>query len=160
MIAAAALVVSLCSLLISVYFWTRSFRPIVSVAVKTHAAGSEAILFDLVVLNSGTIPARNISIRATEKSLNSAFGSDVSAENKERWLACFNRTIILLQNGDRTSCSFGTTKANNAGFWKHDAIISTTITYEGWFPGWFWRYKDEQDIQITDSDNFTGYSWG
>src|SRR5450759_464420 len=157
MIAAAALLISFCSLLASVYFWRRSFRPIVSAAVKTHAAGNEAILYDLVVLNSGTVPARNIRIRATEKSLTAAFGRDASAENKERWLACFNQVIGLLQNNDRVSCSFGTTKAADAGFWKHDAAISITIVYEGWFGR---KYIDEQNIQIADSDSFTGYSWG
>jgi hypothetical protein len=157
MIAAAALLVSFCSLLISVYFWRRSFRPIVSAAVKTHAAGNEAILYDLVVLNSGTIPAKNIRIKATEKSLASAFGGDASAENKQRWLACFNQVIGLLQNNDRVSCSFGTTKAADAGFWKHNAAISITIIYEGWFGR---KYNEKQNIQIADSNSFTGYSWG
>jgi hypothetical protein len=45
MIAAAALV----SLGISVYFWRRSLGPIVTAAVKTHTAGSDAITYDLVV---------------------------------------------------------------------------------------------------------------
>jgi hypothetical protein len=151
------LLISFCSLLASVYFWRRSFRPIVSAAVKTHAAGNEAILYDLVVLNSGTVPARNIRIKATEKSLTSAFGRDASAENKERWLACFNQVIGLLQNNDRVSCSFGTTKVADGGFWKHNAAISITIVYEGWFGR---KYNDKQNIQIADSNSFTGYSWG
>jgi hypothetical protein len=87
----------------------------------------------------------------------SACRSDASAKNKERWLACFNQVIGLLQNNDRVSCSFGTTKATDAGFWKHNAAISITIIYEGWFGR---KYKERQDIQIADSNSFTGYSWG
>ena len=157
MIAAAALLTSFCSFLVSVYFWKRSFRPIVSAVVKTHAADEVVIQYDLVVLNSGTIPARNIRIRGEKKSLTSAFGRDASAENKTRWLACFDQTIGLLQNNDRVSCSFGSTMADDGGFWKHKAIISITLTYEDWFG---WKYTDKQDIQIIDSDSFTGYMWG
>ena len=82
MIAPFALVISLTSLLISLDIWTRSFRPIVTVAVKTHTAGNVLISYVLVVLNSGTIPAKNIRIRAAENSLASAFGGDATAENK------------------------------------------------------------------------------
>jgi hypothetical protein len=83
-ISSAALAISFCSLLISFYFWTRSFRSIVTAAVKTHAAGNEAILYDLVILNSGTIPARNMRIHAAELSLAAAFGGDATPENKRK----------------------------------------------------------------------------
>jgi len=157
MIAGIALAISLCSLLISFGVWRRSFRPIVTVTVKTHAAGNGAILYDLVLLNSGAIPAKNILVTAEAGSLASALGADATAENKARWLACFGRVLHILHNNDRTSCSFGTTQANNGGFWKHDATIQVSITYEGWFG---WKYRDQQNVRIADSDSFTGYSWG
>jgi hypothetical protein len=50
MIAGAALAVSICSLIISVYFWSRSFRPIVSSAVKMHTAVNVMIAYDLTRL--------------------------------------------------------------------------------------------------------------
>ena len=153
MLAAAALAVSLSSLLLSVYVWRRSFRPIVTAAVKTHEAGNVLIAYDLVLLNSGTIPARNIRIEAMEHSLASTFGRDASAENKQSWLACFNQVIAILHNDDRVSCSFGTTKADDAGFWKCNATIPVVITYEGWFGRTF---KEKQNIQICDSNSFTG----
>jgi len=55
--------------------------------VKTHLGGSATVAYDLVVLNSGALPARNIQIKAAEKSLGAAFGRDASQENKQRWLA-------------------------------------------------------------------------
>jgi hypothetical protein len=156
MIAAAALVISVCSLGVSIYFWRLSFRPIVTAVVKTHVAGSEATAYDLVVLNSGTLPARNIRITAAENWLAAAFGRDASEENKERWLAGLNQVIGLLQNNDRVSCSFGTTKANDTGFWKYNATIPVIITYEGWFGQ---KYNAAQNITIADSNSFTGYYW-
>ena len=61
MVAVVALVVSLSSLLISFDIWKRAFRPIMApVAVKTHSGGNVAIMYDLVVMNSGTIPAKNV----------------------------------------------------------------------------------------------------
>ena len=129
--ASTALPISICSLLVSflsflfsVNHWRHSFRPIVSAMVKTHQAGNVSIAYDLVVLNSGTLPARNIRITAEPASLNAAFGNDASDENKQRWLAAFDRTIYLLHNGDKISCAFGMTQANDTGFWKYDATIS------------------------------------
>jgi hypothetical protein len=155
-ISGAAFLVSLCSLLFSLFLWKRSSRPIVSVAVKTHNPGNVAIAYDLVVLNSGTIPARNIRIQAKKDALDAALGQDATAENKRRWLACFNVVIGLLHNGDRVSCSFGTTQANNTGFWKYNVCLPIEITYEDWFG---WKYRDIQTIRIATSDSFTGYSW-
>ena len=130
--------------------------------IKTHAAANQAIAYDLVVLNSGTLPARNIRITAEAESLKAAFGQGASDEDKRKWLAPFDRTIYLLHNGDKTSCSFGTTRANDGGFWKYDATISVTITYEHWFKlSRFARlYRESQKIRISDSDSFTGFHWG
>src|SRR5437763_1564825 len=133
-----ALTISLCSLIISFWMWLRSFRPIVTVAVKTHTAGNVAILYNLVVMNSGSLPARNIRIQLADDSLVAAFGDGASAECKEQWLACFAETIPILQNNDRVFCSFGTTTANDAGFWKYGAMLRITVRYDGWFG---WRYK-------------------
>jgi hypothetical protein len=156
-IAVVALIVSAISLGLSVYFWRRSFRPIVTAMVKTHDGGNVTIAYDLVILNSGTIPAKNIRIEAEKNSLASAFGGDASETNKERCLACFNQLIPLLHNNDRITCFFGTTRADDAGFWKYKANITITIFYEGWFGN---KYSDKQRIQIRDSNSFTGYYWG
>ena len=168
MVAATALAISLASLLISFDIWTRSFRPIVTAAVRTHEAGNIAIAYDLVLLNSGTIPARNIRITATEEALGPTFGKGASVEDKQRWLAGFNSVIPILHNNAQTSCSFGTTQADDAGFWKYDATIPIVIRYESWLGGWlsswfgnrFKHFEENQIIQIADSNSFTGGSWG
>ena len=159
LIALVALIVSFVTLGTSIWFWRRSFRPIVTAAVRTHGGGNEAICYDLVLLNSGTVPANCIALTADEAYLEAAFGSDATAENRRRWLACFaaRRPIPVLHNGDRVSCSFGTTRNNDAGFWKYNSPIRIVITYRGWFGT---GYTQEQEIQVIDSDSFTGFMWG
>jgi hypothetical protein len=152
-----ALLISLGSLAMSFYAWRRTSRPLVTVAVKTHAAGNIMIAYDLVVQNSGALPARNIRIEATSGSLAAALGQDATAENKQRWLAAFESKIAVLQNNERVSCSFGTTRQDDAGFWKVHANIPVIVCYEGWFGT---AYREEQEICIADSDSFTGYGWG
>lgn len=157
-IALLALAVSIIALGISVYFWRRQFRPIVTAAIKTHHAGNEAITYDLVLLNSGSIPAKNITLKVTDESLQQAFGTDATPDNKTRWLACFLpiTKIRVLHNGDHVLCSFGMTKANNSGFWKVRALLMISIEYNGWFGK---SYLQQQTLEIRDSGSFTGFMW-
>jgi hypothetical protein len=143
---------------LSVHFFRRSFRPIVTAAVKTHASGNTSIAYNLVIQNSGTIPAKNIRIEPDPSSLAAALGSHATDDDKNRWLACFeaDTAVAILQNGDRTLCSFGMTMADNKGFWKYGSTIFIVVRYEGWFGG---RYDEWQTIRIVDSDSFTGRRW-
>jgi hypothetical protein len=158
LIAFVALLVSIASLGISVSFWRKSFRPIVTAMVKTHSAGNDGITYDLVLLNSGAIPAKNITLKANDSSLVSAFGGDATSDNKRRWLACFAKDMVIpiLHNGDRISCSFGNTRAADFGFWKYKAPISIVIEYSGWFGI---EYRQSQELIVIDSDSFTGFMW-
>ncbi|BCN41084.1 hypothetical protein ALDI51_44030 [Alicycliphilus denitrificans] len=158
-IALVALLVSLLTFGASIRFWRRQFRPIVTAAIRTHGASNQAIAYNLVLLNSGTIPAKNIALSVDESTLVAALGDDATTENKTRWLACFSATprIRILHNGDRTSCSFGTTQTENSGFWKNRATISITIKYDGWFG---LSYTQQQVLEVVDSASFTGYMWG
>jgi hypothetical protein len=67
-----------------------------------------------------------------DAALVSALGRDASEANKKRWLVCFQETILLLHSNDQVSCSFGTTKENDTGFWKHRATIPIRVSYESW----------------------------
>jgi len=70
-----ALVISLIALWLSIYFWRRTFRPILTAAVRTRQGGNVAIACDLRLLNSGTIPAKEIVLTASESSINAALGN-------------------------------------------------------------------------------------
>lgn len=154
----SALLVSIIAFGTSIYFWRRSFRPIVTAMVKTHSAGNMGTAFDLEVLNSGSLPAKNIRLSANPEKIESAFGNDASQENRNRWLCCFEpeNTISILHNNEKIRCSFGMSRVDDQGFWKYKAIIPITIKYEGWFGK---EYTQNQVIQIIDSDSFTGFLW-
>jgi hypothetical protein len=156
-IALVALVVSIIALLVSIFFWRRSFRPIISVKVKTNTAGNARILYDLVIVNSGQLPARDIRIEASEADLENAFGVAASEERKSQVLSCFNSPIEVLQNGDKTSGEFGDTAANDTGFWKYGSRISVTVRYRGWFGT---PYVEFQNLKVADTTSFTPHHWG
>ena len=117
-----------------------------------------SIIYNLEVLNSGTIPAKNIHIKVEEKDVNAALASSEYNDRKKEWLSCFDPECVIpvLQNGTRVSCSFGLTRADNAGFWKCGAAIPVVVEYQGWFGV---KYTEPQVIYIRDSDSFTGYMW-
>lgn len=162
-VATVALIVSMVALGFSIFFWYRQFRPIVTAMVETHHGGSEGIAYDLVVLNSGSIPAKNIKLLISDQiALEEALGRGANEENRGRWLACFepSSVIRLLQNGARTSCSFGLTHRDpHQSFWIAQAEFPIQIEYEGWFGE---KYQGDRPniLQIADSDSFTGGMWG
>ena len=158
LVAIIALFVSLLSLIVAVSYARKTFRPIVSVMVKTHSGGSVSISYNLQILNSGSIPAKEIRLKADHEDIEKAIANQQFDDRKDEWLACFtdDSTIMLLQNGEKVSCSFGLTRPNDSGFWHYGASIPVTIEYKGWFGK---EYRDQQIIQIKDSDSFTGYFW-
>ncbi len=157
-VAFVALIVSACTLAASVRFWRRSFRPIVTAVVKTKTAGNMAITYNLVLLNSGTIPAKNVSISADSASLEASLGSGADSASRERWLSCFEGRshIPVLHNGDSVSCSFGLTRGPDDGFWRYKSTIDVVINYQGWFGI---DYQQPQKLHIIDSGSFTGFMW-
>jgi len=155
----AVLVVSLTALAMSTMFWARSFRPIVTAAVETHSAGRDGIAYNLVILNSGSLPARNVQLRIADLTqLEAAISQDASDNDRTKWLACFEKDndIALLQNGTRVSCSFGMTR-NTGTFWRYGASFPMYIHYRGYFGT---IYQDYISLRIVDSDSFTGHVWG
>ena len=157
-IAFISLIISILSFMMSFEFWKKQFRPIITISVRTVNSGNVGIVFLLKVLNSGSIPAKNVIISIDEKLIADAFGSGASEENKERWVRSINNNKInILQNGEAVTCSFGTCHSNDLGFWKYNAEFPITINYQGWFG---YKYTEKQTLQIKDSDSFTGYMWG
>lgn len=55
-----ALVATVIALGLSLHFWRRQFRPLVTAMVRTHHGDNTGLYFNLVVLNSGSIPARDV----------------------------------------------------------------------------------------------------
>ena len=157
LIAIISLFVSIIALLMSLVFWIRQFRPIITACVRTVESGNVAIAYSLKIMNSGSIPAKNIKIQINESDVQQSLGSGASEKLKEMWLRSINKSIIyLLQNGDSASCSFGLTEENDLGFWRYGSEFPVLIIYEGWFGS---KYKEKQLLKIQDSDSFTHYKW-
>jgi len=159
LIATIALVISILSFGLSVYFWRRQFRPIITLAVKTAASGNISIAFNLQVKNSGSIPAKDIKLSASQADIESALGNDASQGNRNRWLAAFaeENVISALQNGESITCSFGMSQSRDNGFWKYRAMLPISIEYYGWFGT---RYSETQTLKIINSESFTDFHWG
>ena len=157
-IAIVALLVSLVALGVSVMTLRRSLRPLVTASVRTHSSGNVAITYSLVLLNSGSVPARNVRLEVEEKDLRAALGTGATDLRKDMWLACFHadNSIPVLQNGQQVSCSFGLTNGPEDGFWKYKSSIAIRVTYESWFGK---KHSEVQTIRIVDSTSFTGLSW-
>jgi len=158
-IALIALAVSLIALFQSFYFWRRSFRPIVTAMLKTVGSGNEAIAFDLVLLNSGSIPARNVTLHIHDKrELDAALDRGATSERRRGFLSCFDaKTVVpIIHNGAEVSCSFGFTSIKDS-FWKQAAEFEVLVRYQGWFGR---VYIENQTIKIVSSKSFTGFSWG
>lgn len=156
----AALAVALIALAMSAHFWRRQFRPLVTAMVKTHRGDNTGLYFNLVVLNSGSIPARDVWFEVADRAaLEAALGHGATEERKKDWLSCFatKDLIPVLHNGTHVSCSFGMTHGADAGFWKHAAEFPIRIYYSGWFGK---SYIEEMKLRIIDTDTFTGFMWG
>lgn len=156
-IALVAILVSFAALIQSFYFWRRSFRPIVTAMVRTNGSGNVATVFDLVLQNSGSVPARNVTLHIADPSQLERALDDASTEQRATYLSCFDsETIVpIIQNGAEISCSFGFV-AQAESFWKAEAALPITIRYEGWFGK---AYVEHQTLKIVSSKSFTGYSW-
>ena len=155
-----SLIIAFISLSLSFYFWRLSFRPIVTAMVKTFESGPQNTAFNLEISNTGTIPAKNIQLQVKHRDIKDALGEDSGKENKKKFLSCFNseRSILILHNNSKTECSFGycSSSKSEKGFWKYESVFPITIKYQGWFGK---KYLSTQQLQIIDSESFTGFTW-
>ena len=156
-VASVALVVSIMAFVHSLWAWRRSFRPIVTAMVRTVASGNQSTAYELVLLNSGSIPARDITLCVQDQSALEAALGDPQSHERQFFLACFKPgcVIAILQNGADVRCSFGYTGVTG-GFWKHEAVLPIDINYRGWFGT---QYVESQVLHIVDSTSFTGGYW-
>jgi len=152
-----AIAIAFLSICLSLYFWRKQFRPILTAGVVTANAGRQAIAYNLEIQNSGSLPAKKVRVTISEseckaKSIGTATDSDLKS-----WIRDINdSTIPVLQNGSAMSCSFGHTKANDSGFWKYGAKIDIRLDYNGFFGR---RFVETCTVSILDSNSFTGNQW-
>ena len=150
----AALIVSLISLLITIWLWRESNRPVVTARIRTHTGGNIAILYRIELVNSGARPAKNVHLLADhQKIINALLPAARSHKDYERELRyierCFeDRAMVpVLLNGETTSSPFGHTSLE-APFWSPGATLQLVVAYQG-LEGQ--KYKSAVTIKIDDA---------
>jgi len=157
-----AIIISVASLLVTVWLWRESNRPVVSVQVRTHSGGNVAILYNIVVTNSGSRPAKNVRLHMAHDELMAAIAPEAHGKrdfNRQLTLIerCFDEraTVPLLLNGASISNAFGQT-GSELPFWRPGAIMQLALTYQG-LRGQ--RYKASMPLRIDDTEGLAGSSY-
>lgn len=160
---ATALIISLISLLITIWLWRESNRPVVTARIVTHKGGNIAILYHLELVNSGTRPAKNVRLHANHQEIMGALlPTAPSHKDYERELSYIERcfkdraAVPILLNGETTTSPFGHTSVESP-FWSPGAILQLVVSYQG-LEGQ--RYKSAITIKIDDTAGFAGVSYG
>lgn len=161
--ATAALIVSLFSLIITVWLWRESNRPVVTARIKTHHGGNVAILYNLEIVNSGARPAKDVRLSIKPDDLERALApADKRGPEFDRHMRSVNRcfeeraTIPVLLNSGTCSNAFGHTSKQDP-FWLPGTVLPVSISYRG-IEGQ--SYKSQVAIRIDDTAGFAGTFYG
>lgn len=142
--------------------WKNANRPILSALVKTNSAGNVAVLYDLIISNTGNRPAKNIRFFLdNDKSVidfleNQSISEDHSMLKVVNLIFSSDLEIPVLCNNSNIASAFGATSSKNP-FWKYGSLIPIKIVYYD-FDGK--KYVDRQNLMIRDSESFSDYFWG
>jgi hypothetical protein len=148
---------------ISVYltrrFWLSANRPIVSAYISTNSAGNVAIMYDLVVCNTGNRPATSVRLHVDKEVLESIINPDADQSLASDIYKCFSSDAVipLLLNGKDTNNCFGSTSSNMAqNILKYNSEIPITISYSDLEKR---HYCTNQILIIKTSQGFAGSRW-
>jgi hypothetical protein len=156
---ASALLLSVLALIFTRKSWFESNRPIVTAEIVTHSGGSVAIIYNLVVHNTGTRPATDIRIKADEKCLQKAINEKADNNLKMEILHCFSDEgrIPLLHHQSKTSNGFGLTSSKETtNVLIYQSVIPIEIIYKDIYGK---NYSTKQDLVVKDSEYFAGSGW-
>jgi hypothetical protein len=159
LISLLAAVLSLLSLRLNRDVFRESFRPVVTARVATEAAGNIAILYKLILENSGNRPAINIRLSVERNDLKRVLNPDCRVDLAEI-TNCFDEqyTIPILANGKSVSTAFGKTSAiGGECMWMPDSRFRITLTYHDLNSR---QYKAENPLFIFCDLGFAGFHYG
>ena len=160
-ISVAALTISLVSLLFQQIRWRESNRPIVSAYIcdaRKERDVNKWCSFNLVLVNSGAVPASNIRLHAKQSDINKIFSEEIKEVYKEVVINCFDkkRIIPLLLNGEKIETFFGNAERIGHGKWiglEYDSFLPIKITYCDLNRK---RYQTKLKLKVRDSYGFGG----
>lgn len=159
MISALAIMISALSLYYARRAWLDSNRPVVVARVTTEGGGNLAILYNLLVENTGSRPAKNIRLRVAPADLDRALLAGQTGL-RDAVEACFApaTSIPILANGRSITSSFGSTGVESQDpTWIPDSEFNITLRYEDLEDR---HYEHVFTLRIADDSGFAGFSWG
>jgi hypothetical protein len=154
-ISCLALTVSVISLIVGRRSWLETYRPIITARVSTKSGGNVAILYNLIIENTGNRPATDIRLNVDQKVLHAALKPLCSVPTTQI-RNCFDPhyTIPILANDRSTSTAFGKTSNDSECMWIADSHLPVTITYsdlEGR------KYCSKVTLCVRDDGGFAGF---
>lgn len=157
-LSSTAIILSIVSLVLSRRTWRETYRPIITARVMTHAGGNVAILYSLVVENTGNRPASNVRLSVDPVVLRSAMPLNCTIDPKQI-NDCFDPhwAIPILANGRETSNYFGKTCEGNECQWVPETRFPVTIRYDD-LEGH--SYESKVELFIADTSGFAGSYYG
>ncbi len=148
-----AFVLSTLSFLFTRRSWIESNRPIVTVEIKTRDGGNQAIVFDILVHNTGSRPAADVQLKADEEYIRKLLSTKCPKEIEKEIHNIFSHEgeIPLLHDGKSVRNGFGDASSLNYGI-----KIPIIITYRGLSGK---KFKTRQNLIIKDTKYFAGSGW-
>ncbi|WP_235039665.1 hypothetical protein [Vreelandella profundi] len=157
-VAALALLLSVFSYLFTRRSWFESNRPIITAEIKTHSAGNMAIVYSILVHNTGNRPAADILLTTDEQSINKLLAktSTLSAEKEIRRIFSAAGEIALLHSGNTVSNGFGHTTGDQESPLNYGVKLPIKISYRALSRK---KYTTKQNLILKDSEYFAGSGW-
>jgi hypothetical protein len=158
-ISAGALLVSLSASIFSRRSWLETNRPIVTAEITTHDAGSESILFNIVVHNVGNRPATEIRLAASSEIIQMLVEPTARDRYKDEVKRCFSEEgrIAVLHPGKSVKNGFGLTSTDKK---KNVLIYGASAAIEIHYKDLNSRiYKSKLTLIVRDSAYFAGSGW-
>jgi hypothetical protein len=141
--------------------WRKANRPILSAFVETYSAGNVAIMYNLLVINSGNRPAVNVclDLKLSNEDFRKCITQEMDNPRVEEILKCFNigGTIPLLINGDKISNCFGLTSSRTEdNIWIYGSSLPIEISYQDLEGN---KYVSALTLTVKYSKAFAGMQW-
>ena len=146
--------IAILSVFINWILWRKVNRPIVTVRLSSDIDSSIAL--NIVIENTGNLPAKDISLIAKREDVVNCVNGSLIPQEAERIL--FENTMIpILANGKQTTNSFHFYGQEIDGCWESGSYLPIRIEYYA-LDGR--KYNENFDLRFASDNEFAFSSWG
>lgn len=145
----------------TINLWKKGNRPIVSAFVETESSGNVAIMYNLLVINTGNRPALNVYLHLNLEDFKKCLAQGIDIDNPavQAILRCFSieEAIPLLIDGEKKFNYFGLTSDKpQQTIWVYGSSLPIEINYQDLDGN---KYISRLTLLIKDSKTFAGSEW-